>query len=225
MGSICEHGRERHRCKECGGGGICEHGRQRSQCKECGGVSNLRARSSAPQVQGVRWVRQICEHGRERSLCKECGGSGICKHGRHRQSVQGVRWVWNLRARSCSAIAVRSAAGPQICEHGRERHRCKDSAVGLGPASTVVALYVQGMRRGLNLRARSCTLSVQGVSRRELMRVLLMPILQLAIAVPHFPRYLARNLLPPFPSSRAFQPLQRRAPLLLARLLLLLVRI
>ena len=64
--SACPHGRQRSRCKECGGaqsastvvgaleckecGGaaICEHGRRRSQCKECGGSSNLRARSSAP---------------------------------------------------------------------------------------------------------------------------------------------------------------------------------
>ena len=37
---ICEHGRQRSRCKECGGGGICEHGRRRSQCKECGGSSH-----------------------------------------------------------------------------------------------------------------------------------------------------------------------------------------
>ena len=35
---ICEHGRRRSRCKECGGSGICEHGRQRSKCKECGGA-------------------------------------------------------------------------------------------------------------------------------------------------------------------------------------------
>ena len=33
----CEHGRERSRCKDCGGSGICEHGRQRSQCKEYSG--------------------------------------------------------------------------------------------------------------------------------------------------------------------------------------------
>ena len=32
--SICEHGRRRYFCKECGGGGICEHGRRRSNCKE-----------------------------------------------------------------------------------------------------------------------------------------------------------------------------------------------
>ena len=62
---ICEHGRLRYLCKECGGSGICEHGRQRKQCKECGGAS-------------------ICEHGRQRSKCKECGGSQICEHGRQR---------------------------------------------------------------------------------------------------------------------------------------------
>ena len=64
-GSICEHGRIRSKCKECGGKGICEHGRMRSKCKECGGS-------------------QICEHGRQRQYCKECGGKGICEHGRHR---------------------------------------------------------------------------------------------------------------------------------------------
>ena len=50
---LCEHGRRRSRCKECGGSSICEHGRVRSKCKECGGGS-------------------ICEHGRRRSQCKEC---------------------------------------------------------------------------------------------------------------------------------------------------------
>ena len=50
----CEHGRQKSRCKECGGSGICEHGRQKSQCKECGGSS-------------------ICEHGRQKRQCKECG--------------------------------------------------------------------------------------------------------------------------------------------------------
>ena len=64
--SACPHGRQRYRCKECGGSSICEHGRIRSQCKECGGGS-------------------ICEHGRQRSECKECGGSSICEHGRRRR--------------------------------------------------------------------------------------------------------------------------------------------
>ena len=61
----CEHGRERSKCKDCGGVSICEHGRQRSKCKDCGGVS-------------------ICEHGRQRCRCKECRGASICEHGRRR---------------------------------------------------------------------------------------------------------------------------------------------
>ena len=46
--SICQHGRQRSRCKECGGSSICEHSRVRSKCKECGGSS-------------------ICNHSRVRS--------------------------------------------------------------------------------------------------------------------------------------------------------------
>ena len=49
----CPHGKQRSRCKECGGSQICEHGRQRQKCKECGGGS-------------------ICEHGRRRNRCEEC---------------------------------------------------------------------------------------------------------------------------------------------------------
>eukprot|EP00964_Phaeocystis_antarctica_P062302 scaffold37315_cov58-Phaeocystis_antarctica.AAC.2 len=45
----CEHGRQRTKCKDCGGGiKKCEHGRERSKCKDCGGSG-------------------ICEHGRQRS--------------------------------------------------------------------------------------------------------------------------------------------------------------
>ena len=62
---MCEHGRRRSECKECGYvPKKCEHGRQRKQCKECGGSS-------------------ICEHGRQRSQCKECGYvPKMCEHGR-----------------------------------------------------------------------------------------------------------------------------------------------
>ena len=117
----CEHGvKPRSKCKVCG---ACPHGRRRSQCKECGGSQyastvvgalsarsavghNMRARSSALSVQGVRWVT-ICEHGRERSQCKECGGCTICEHGRERSTA-------------------RSAVGQAICEHGRRRTQCKE---------------------------------------------------------------------------------------------------
>ena len=51
--NACPHGRQRFRCKECGGASICKHGRERYKCKECGGAG-------------------ICEHGRRRYDCKEC---------------------------------------------------------------------------------------------------------------------------------------------------------
>ena len=35
--ATCAHGRQRSRCKDCGGRSICEHGRLRYRCKECGG--------------------------------------------------------------------------------------------------------------------------------------------------------------------------------------------
>ena len=59
----CEHGRQKTKCKECGGGSICEHNHIKSICKECGGAS-------------------ICEHKRIKRCCKECGGSAICEHNR-----------------------------------------------------------------------------------------------------------------------------------------------
>ena len=91
--SICEHGRQRHGCKECGGLGICDHGRRRRDCKQCGGNG-------------------ICEHGRNRSVCKDCVGRGICEHGNYR-----------TRCKEC--------CGKNICEHGRQRYFCKECG-GLG---------------------------------------------------------------------------------------------
>ena len=37
--SKCEHGKQKSRCKDCGGSSICEHGRYKSTCKDCGGSS------------------------------------------------------------------------------------------------------------------------------------------------------------------------------------------
>jgi hypothetical protein len=32
---VCEHGRRRAQCKECGGSQICVHGRQKHSCNAC----------------------------------------------------------------------------------------------------------------------------------------------------------------------------------------------
>ena len=109
---------------------------------EVQGVQRLSARSSALSVQGVRWA-SICEHGRQRSKCKECGGKGICEHGRQRSQCK-------------------ECGGSSICEHGRQRSDAR-SAVGHQSASTVVSALVQGVRWGINLRARSSSALVQGV--------------------------------------------------------------
>ena len=69
---ICQHQRQRSKCKECGGASICQHQRQRSLCKECGGAS-------------------ICQHQRIRSKCKECGGASICQHQRQRSKCKDCR--------------------------------------------------------------------------------------------------------------------------------------
>ena len=53
----CVHGRQKCRCKDCGGASICVHGRQKRQCKDCGGSG-------------------LCVHNRQKSRCKDCGGSG-----------------------------------------------------------------------------------------------------------------------------------------------------
>ena len=92
---------------------------------ELQGVQCLSARSSAPSMQGVRWVTNL----RARSSA---------------QSVQGVRWVTNLRARSSrsnarSAVVHQSASTVVSALDAR-------SAVGLQSASTVVSAMVQGVR-------------------------------------------------------------------------------
>ena len=53
----CEHGvKYRSQCKVCS---ACPHGKWRHLCEECGGGGNLRAWPSALYVQGVRRVEKI----------------------------------------------------------------------------------------------------------------------------------------------------------------------
>uniref|UniRef100_A0A0G4GKP8 CR-type domain-containing protein n=1 Tax=Chromera velia CCMP2878 TaxID=1169474 RepID=A0A0G4GKP8_9ALVE len=122
--SICEHGRQRRNCKECGGNGICEHGRHRFSCKECGGASiclHGRIRSQCKDCGGG----SICVHGRQRSQCKDCGGASICKHGRQRNTCKdcgGKSFCEHGRKR----YYCKDCGGGGICEHGRERYFCKE---------------------------------------------------------------------------------------------------
>jgi hypothetical protein len=122
--SACPHGRQRCRCKECGGASICEHGRQRKSCKQCGGsqiCEHSRVRSYCKECGGGG----ICEHGHDRYTCKECGGSGICEHSRIRSQCKecggGGTCEHGRRRTKC-----KECGGGSICEHGRERSHCKE---------------------------------------------------------------------------------------------------
>ena len=82
-----------------------------------------------------------CEHGvKYRSRCKVCSA---CPHGRRR-------------------LSARSAVGQQSASTVVSALRCKECG-GHQYASTVVALSVQGVRWGINLRARSSAPYMQGV--------------------------------------------------------------
>ena len=64
---ICEHNRQKRRCRECGGSAICEHKRRKDTCREC-------------------WGSQICEHQRQKHYCTDCGGAGSCPHKNNRST-------------------------------------------------------------------------------------------------------------------------------------------
>ena len=103
--SICEHNRERSRCKLCKGGQICKHNKIRSQCKDCGGS-------------------QICKHNRQRTLCKECEGGHICKHNKYRSQCKDCGG-----SQICKHNIIRSTCkncnGGSVCKHNIQSSTCK----------------------------------------------------------------------------------------------------
>ena len=102
----CPHGRQRSKCKECGGSEICQHQKLRNMCKDCRG-------------------RNICDHGRQRAFCRDCGGTGICTHGRHKlfcKDCKGSQICGHGRQKAI----CKDCKGSQICDHGRQRSICKD---------------------------------------------------------------------------------------------------
>lgn len=61
----CEHGKQPHQCKDCGGASICEHGVFKIACKNCDDSG-------------------ICRHGRREYTCIDCRGKGVCCHNKVR---------------------------------------------------------------------------------------------------------------------------------------------
>eukprot|EP00966_Prymnesium_polylepis_P073224 1700263-Prymnesium_polylepis.1 len=80
---LCEHGKRKYRCKDCGGSSICEHGKQKSRCKDCGGSSMCEHGKQKKRCKDCGGS-YICEHGKQKHICKDCGGSSICEHGKRK---------------------------------------------------------------------------------------------------------------------------------------------
>ena len=77
---ICEHGKRKDRCRECGGSGLCEHGKRKERCRECGGsglCEHGKQKAFCRECSGSA----LCEHGKQKAFCRECGGSSLCQHG------------------------------------------------------------------------------------------------------------------------------------------------
>ena len=93
---ICEHGRQKHQCRDCKGSAFCEHNKQKSKCRACKGS-------------------EICEHDKRKSRCRECKGSQICEHNKIKSTCRDCRGSafceHNKNKRYC-----KSCGGSQLCK-------------------------------------------------------------------------------------------------------------
>ena len=138
----CEHGRDKYRCKECGGSGSCEHkhdkrlckqcdgsrfcmhGKVKQRCKECGG-SALCKHNKRKEICKECSGSQICEHGKVKQRCKECGGSALCKHNKRKEYCKecggSAFCKHNKRKEHCN-----ECGGSGFCKHGKHKRICKE---------------------------------------------------------------------------------------------------
>jgi hypothetical protein len=98
----CIHGKQKQRCKYCGGSAFCEHDKQKHQCKICNSCIHNNLKYTCKDCNGS----QICEHNIIKSGCKECGNK-YCQHDKQKQ-----------RCKDCN--------GSTICQHDKEKYRCKE---------------------------------------------------------------------------------------------------
>jgi hypothetical protein len=66
----CEHGRQKCRCKDCGGNSICSHGNRNIECALCDNAS------------------QRCIHKKLKIRCLDCVGSSICEHQKRKDTCR-----------------------------------------------------------------------------------------------------------------------------------------
>jgi hypothetical protein len=120
----CQHGKQKARCKECGGSQICEHNKDKARCKECGGSSfciHEKDKRSCKECGG----NSFCIHDKNKSYCKECGGSQICEHNKNKSYCKECGGnsfcIHNKYKTNCKECGRNN-----FCEHGRKKTRCRD---------------------------------------------------------------------------------------------------
>jgi len=120
----CEHGKQKSRCKECGGREICEHERIKTKCVPCKGGSiceHNKQKTHCIECQGS----SICEHSRVKGRCKECQGTGICEHNKRKYECiecGGTSICIHNKLKS----RCKDCGGNEICIHNRQKYNCKD---------------------------------------------------------------------------------------------------
>ena len=118
----CEHGKQKHQCKDCGIG-YCEHGKLKYQCKDCG----------TGYCEHGKWKHickncgnGYCEHGKQKHHCNDCG-TGLCEHGKNKHQCKNCGTGYcehGKRKYECIKC------GTGLCEHGKYKYRCKDCGCG-----------------------------------------------------------------------------------------------
>ena len=135
----CIHGRDKHRCKDCGGSGSCEHKHDKRLCKDCGG-SRYCIHGKSKQTCKECGGSGICIHGKNKRICKECGGSAICPHNKIKTSCslcyKCIHGKHKYHCVDCGGKGIcehniikrycKECKGTSICEHGRNKYLCKD---------------------------------------------------------------------------------------------------
>jgi hypothetical protein len=102
----CVHGKQKVRCKDCGGSAFCSHDKIKARCKDCGGS-------------------QICSHGKFKAQCKDCGGSAFCSHGKMKAYCNDCGGS-SLCSHGIRKIICIKCEGSQICSHSKIKAQCKD---------------------------------------------------------------------------------------------------
>ena len=87
MRKKCAHGKQKCRCRDCGGTSFCRHGIRKSTCRDCGGTS-------------------FCPHGKRKSECKACKSAKQFQAGLdalEKQEASGLEVSTNYAASSYPA--------------------------------------------------------------------------------------------------------------------------